>query len=276
MTDMAVPAANVFAVMTRSAPELNVFQGHFLVPYNIPSREMRVSAVTSIVPVVQISQQMRASQMLALAIVKGQLDNPKLRAWTYTLDGHDYYILKLGTGSKTLVFDLSTGQWSWWCSANSTRWRASVGMNWRSAGTIPVNFGSNVVVGDDTLGALWVLDPEQGYDDHFFDGFDPVKFPRVATGQIPMDSRKALPIYSVDLTASVGYPALSDSVVSLDYSDDQGNTYVTADEPQVSTEGVYDQEFAWRSLGQVRSPGRLFRITDDGAFARIDSMVINE
>jgi hypothetical protein len=33
---------------------------------------------------------------------------------------------------------------------------------------------------------------------------------------------------------------------------------------------------SWYSLGQIQAPGRLFRITDDGAVARIDGMEMND
>ena len=88
--------------------------------------------------------------------------------------------------------------------------------------------------------------------------------------------RNAIPVYSVDLTASLGDPSLENNTVTLEYSDDQGHTYLTADEPHVAEAGNYAQEFSWHSLGQVRAPGRLFRLTDDGAFARIDSLDVNE
>ncbi len=88
--------------------------------------------------------------------------------------------------------------------------------------------------------------------------------------------RNFVPIYSVDLRASFGQPDVVLNSVTLEYSDDQGNTYVVADEPQIAQAGNFDQEFTWLSLGQVRSPGRIFRISDNGAFARIDSMDVNE
>lgn len=209
-----------------------------------------------------------------MVVYRGKVDNPKLKAWWYTLDGHDYYILKLGTDGKTLVFDLSTEQWSWWATSDSVRWRASIGMNWRSSYNLPFKFGSNVIVGDDSAGALWILDPEKGLDDIVAVSGE-VPFDRVATGQSISRGRISLPVYSVYLTASLGKPDYNLNSVTLEYSDDQGNTYTVADAPQVAISGGYDQQFVWRSLGQITSPGRLFRITDDGAFARIDGLDVN-
>src|SRR3546814_14698748 len=97
-------------------------------------------------------------------------------------------------------------------------------------------------------------------------------FPRVATGQLTTTGRNYQPIYSVQLRGSLGQPSVTANTLTLSYSDDQGNTFVVADEPIVVTAGDYAQELDWRSLGMFRSPGRLFKIEDDGALQRIDSM----
>lgn len=254
---LAVPQAQALAVYAYPAENINVTFGGQNVVYN------------------QVSQNMKATTGTVLAVVRGVIDNPKLRAWTYSLDGHDFYVLKLGTAGKTLIFDLTTGQWSSWTTKGRNNWRASVGMNWRSSGPIAHMYGSNVVVGDDSFGVLWVLDPLSGVDQ------DPLTekeqdFERVATGQMVIRARNAEPIYSVYLNASRGEPALKANEVTLEYSDDQGRTYVPAIPTQSVIEGDYNQEIVWRSLGQVRAPGRLFRIRDNGSFARIEDLTVNE
>ena len=269
------PQAGLLNIITVAAQNLRVPQAGDVVVYNIPADNIRGTASLVTVPYTRISQSMQVTSGTVMAVTSGRIDNPRLNSWSYTLDGHDYYILRLGTQRKTLVFDLSTRQWSWWASKDSPRWRPSCGIAWRSSAGLSGIYGSQVVVGDDSSGILWVLDPEAATDDALFGNNDQT-FDRVATGQMTATSRQAVPVYSVDLLASFGKPGVAANTVKLEYSDDQGNTYVTADQPMVSEEGSYDQEFIWRSLGQVRSPGRLFRITDDGAFARIDSLSVNE
>lgn len=274
MADIQTTFGDVVVVHRQLAEEEILYQGGSFAVYNIPTENLKASfALTNVVNT--DNRFISLSQGNVMAVISGRIDNPKLRAWTYTLDGHDYYVLRLGTQGKTLVYDLTTGQWSWWSSPNYVSWRPSTGLNWKSSFDIPSRFGSNVVVGDDSYGVLWVLDPEKGLDDYILDDKE-ASFPRVATGQIPVSSRQALAIYNVDLSASIGTPSLTSNTVSLEYSDDQGYNYVTADEPQVSQLGGYNQEFSWRSLGQARAPGRLFRITDNGAFSRIDYLSINE
>jgi len=273
--EIRAPQSGLIAAVRQSAQEMNLPQAQVLVAYNIPAEEIRVTYGGSNVIYRRFSQQMQVTSSQVMIVGRGKIENPRLKSWWYTLDGHDNFILRLGTTGKTLVFDVTTGQWAWWASPDSSRWRANVGMNWKSSGSIPGQYGSNVIVGDDSYGVLWVLDPEKGADDPLF-GSDETPFLRVATGQMITKDRNTIPVYSVDLTASSGYPYVSANTVTLEYSDDQGNTYVSADEPQVSVQENYNQGFTWRSLGQIRYPGRLFKITDNGAFSRIDSLDVNE
>lgn len=257
--------------VAKAGPDLRVPSSGVRVVYNIPVVEQMISAST----VRAVSEQapiVNVSSLLLRTIVRGKIENPRLRAWSYTLDGHDFFVLKLGTEDKTLIFDLATGQWSSWTSGTEERWRASLGMNWRSSRRIPANYGSNVVVGDDSYGALWVLDADYGMDEHLLEG-DPQPFPREATGQIAVRGRAALPCFSVYLSGSSGEPAYAGATVRLSYSDDRGQTFADAGEIVVGAD--FTQELSWRSLGQIRAPGRLFKIVDDGALTRIDSLDVN-
>lgn len=253
---------------------INVPQAQTILTYNIPTHNINMAQVVLESIFNKDASYISCSQAKVLVVGKGSVDNPKLKAWTYTLDGHDYYVLKLGTDSQTIVFDLTTGQSAWWSWDGKDHWRTSVGLNWRSSGNIPFNYGSNVICGDDSTGILWVLDPMQGVDDGIATD-DPVTFERVAVGQMITRDRQFIPVYSVDLTASLGDPSLTADNFSLSYSDDQGHTFLTADAPQATTAGNYEQYMTWRSLGLIRSPGRLFKITDNGAFARIDGLDVN-
>lgn len=268
------PQAGIIAAVRQVATNINVPQGATLAVYNVPAANINATYADEHVIYSRIAQSMPVTQAMVMVVGKGKIDNPKLISWVYTLDGHDNFVLKLGTDGKTLVFDISTGQWAWWSNQETQRWRASVGMNWRSSGNIPQQYGSNVIVGDDSYGILWVLDPEKGLDDTLLSD-EQVTFPRVATGQMITKGREFLSVFSVDLTASRGQPVLTDNTATLDYSDDQGNTYVTADPAYVVEAGNYDQQFDWMSLGLVRAPGRIFRVSDNGSFARIDGLDVN-
>jgi hypothetical protein len=73
----------------------------------------------------------------------------------------------------------------------------------------------------------------------------------------------------------MGDPAYTDAGVMLEISDDAGVTFDDMGTVTV-TAGDTSPELSWYSLGQITAPGRLFRITDDGAIARIDGMEMND
>lgn len=262
--------ARVFSI-TEGDGDGDITQARVLAIYSFPTEQIdlsqgRINLVTTMI------DSARVSQARVIAIVRGRVYNPKLRAWTFNLDGHSFYVLRLAD-EKTLVYDITTKQWSWWTSDNHNYWRASVGTNWKNPGSQAYEHGSNVVVGDDTFGVLWMLNPLQGYDDHPYSEDTPTRFTRQASAQIATRARTFLPCYEVYLSASTGQPALEGSSVSLSYSDDEGQTFVPAG--TITTTTDRGQEFAWRSLGLVRQPGRIFKIEDDGAFARIDSLDVS-
>lgn len=267
-----VTQAGVLAAVRMSAQQVRLPQSGAMAIYNIPSPEMRATSV-GVNAVSEIVSEVDMTQAHILAVHLGYVNSPSVKAWGFTLDGHDFYVLKLGTSGKTLVFDLTTQQWSWWATKERASWRASTGINWRSAGTVPSRYGSNIIVGDDSNGALWVLDPERSTDDGLIEGTSS-SFDRVATAQMVVKGKQVSPIYSVYLSCSPGEANL-DNEVKLEYSDDQGRTFVTATLPHV-VNGNVNQEYEWRSLGLVRAPGRLFRITDKGTLSRIDGLNINE
>lgn len=268
------PQGAVLSIQTQKAASLNAPQLNALGIYNVPAKKINVAQASETVIYRRIAQEVNVTQMSSMAVIAGRIGNPKLAAWGFTLDGHDFIVLKLGTFQKTFVFDISTGQWSWWSSGSSVCWSPNVGMNWRSSGMLPKTYGSNVIVGDDTTGMLYILDPLYGLDDGPIVGTVGT-FPRTATGQMTTRDRNFLQIFSLNLTASIGNPALTGQQVTLEYSDDQGHTFVTADDPITTTAGDYTTDFVWYSLGLVRSPGRLYRIQDDGACQRIDSLDVN-
>jgi hypothetical protein len=204
----------------------------------------------------------------------GRTDNPQLRVWTYSLDGHDYYVLRLGDFDQ-LVFDTYSEQWMDWNDYNSLTWRAQCGLNWIGAEALADTYGSNVVAGDDTLGLLWFLDPEQPFDDAPGSGDPAIYFSRVIMGQVPMNGRDVLPCYAVWLTADMGDPAYLGAAVTLWTSDDAGVTWDNHGYISVTADNN-SPELSWYSLGQIGAPGRLFKIFDDGAVTRIDAMEMND
>lgn len=195
----------------------------------------------------------------------------KVRAWPLSLDGHDMYVLRIGE-TGTAVFDLTTGEQSFWDSEERTVWRAQTGATWLGR-TSENDVATNIIVGDDTLGLLWSLDPEQPYDDPDTFGGPTTSFERVLTTVVPLRMRNSVSCDAVYLTANVGEPLTGNEAFTLRTSDDNGRTWRSHGTVTL-TAGNYTQEVSWRSLGLMRAPGRIFEIVDSGASTRISNFDI--
>jgi len=241
--------------------------------FNFPSEAAQVSQLV-IRSFDEPTPQARVSQLLVRAIIRGRVENPIVRAWTFTLDGHDYYVLRLGD-EQTLVYDTYSKQWMDWADLGSGTWRANYGVNWLGGQGLAIGYGSDVVAGDDNLGLLWFLSPEQPYDGNADETGNVIYFDRITMGQLPMTGREVLPCYAAWLTTDMGEPAYAGASVTLEISDDAGVTFNDMGSVEV-TVGTTNPQLSWYSLGQVGAPGRLFKITNDGAVARIDSLEMND
>jgi hypothetical protein len=292
MTDIRAPEAGILAAysalaMQANVPEagilatynvpaqVNVPEAGGLVAYNVPSQNL-AGTEAGIEVVFRQAATVAVAQAGILAAVRGRVANPVLRAWTFSLDGHDYYVLRLGDTS-TLVYDCYSQQWVDWSDFQSLTWRAQCGMNWIGAQGLATGYGSDVVAGDDIYGLLWFLDPEQSFDDNPRQAstVQQLFFERIVMGQVPIRGREVLPCYAVWLTTDMGDPAYEGAGVTLSSSDDAGVTYDDHGIVTV-TAGENSPELSWYSLGQIEAPGRLFKIFDDGAITRLDGMEMND
>ena len=256
---------------TNGTSDLLVSQMRAFVAYRIPSTSLQASQMRALVSV-SLANEVQASQMAALVAYLGAPENRNARAWTFSLDGHDFYVLRLGEDS-TLVYDLTTESWSTWSSADRSNWRAHLGMNWISMARANYLGGAqtNVVAADDVLGLLWTLDPEDGLDDSPEDGGDPQPFERRFSGGLPARMRQSVRNNAVFATINTGDPAFVPATIELLTSDDNGKTFQSQGTVDVPA-GEFNYEVMWRSLGLIRAPGRIFEFVDSGATVRIDGV----
>lgn len=248
-------------------------QADVSVIFNFPATSIDVSAA-EIATVSLTTTDIDASQADLIVVCLGRREDPTIRVWTFTLDGHDFYVLRLGN-NETLVYDLLTEQWSVWASASEFYWSIFTGANWFGGNTFASGFGSNVIVGSDSNGSLFFLDPNKTDDDGLIEGREPSPFRRQVTGQVPVRGYDSISVHEVQILGSLNELTFdADATVELLYSDDRGDSYVSAG--VITTEdGNYDLRGHWQSLGTLSSPGRLFRIQDFGALQRIDSLTIH-
>lgn len=271
MADAEVTQLNTLAVSLAAVERAETSQLNAMVVAAFPSEFSEASQVQSNV-VVEADVTAQVSLLDVLVVAMGRIASPRLSAWTFPLDNHNFYVLNLGR-RETLVFDKYTGTWAVWGDGTDSKWRLSCGTTWHGAGINSSIYGSNIIAGDDTLGTLYFLDPEYPYDDSAFatEGAPAVgTFQRTIQGQIINRGRVPAPCYGVQLTGSFGTaydPSLTS--VTLQYSDDAGRSYFSAGTLTVPP-GDYAARVEWLSMGMIRTPGRLFKLTDDGALARVD------
>lgn len=253
-----------------SGGPVEVSQFDFLSIINFPSEQADVS-YTDTAYVSLITTDPQVSQWDIAVVCKGRVDDPKIRVWTFTLDGHDFYVLRLGN-NETLVYDVLTQQWSVWLTGMETYWGVYTGTNWLGGNSFTRVFGSNVVVGSDSNGDIYFLDPLKPEDDTARD--TSLKFRRMLTGQLIARGYDSISVHEVQVLGSLNEgTGGSDLTVDLLYSDDRGDNYVSAGAITTSP-GDYDLRGHWQSLGSFSSPGRLFRVEDFGALTRVDSFTV--
>lgn len=278
VTDLEANQLRVMAAFHLATADINANQLRAMTVFNFPTEFIKANQLV-VVPVYREPASIQANQLRVMAVVRGRVDQPSLVAWTFTLDGHDFYALRLGDVT-TLIYDQNTQQWAEWgedlpigdgITDTNARWTISTGLNWQGLGALAQIMGTDVVAGDDTFGAIYVFDPEEDEDYKAYTGAGQ-PFTRVAQGQLTMVGRDAVPIWGVQLSGSVGEQWSGDLVnVELQSSDDMGNSYYSHGVVSI-VQGNFAYRLDWNSLGAMNNPGRLFKVIDTGALVRLDAL----
>jgi hypothetical protein len=265
--DTRITEANAFTLLGGATPHITQLTA--MAMYNHPAVTTNITQSTW-EGLIKSSPNVKITQASTLVLWSGSTGSRRVRAWAFSQDGHDFYVLR-GGSSWSLVYDLTTGQWSQWASPSLNYLRTHIGLNWQgqSKTSLDAGYAWNVVGGDDTLGMLWMLDPSQTKDTD--ENNVDVEFTRKAIGMVPVRLRDTGQCGAVYLTANVGAPSLVGDGVTLSTSDDSGFNWNNQGTITV-TSGDTNQEFAWIGLGIMKAPGRMFQVTDSGAFARISSL----
>lgn len=204
--------------------------------------------------------EVHSHQYGAYALVRGVTERRDLRAWPFTQDDHDFWVLQLGEDG-TLVFDKLTNQWAQWRSPGKAFWRGNDGVQWE---------GWNICCDTDT-GILWRIDPEGRLDD----ATTPIT--SVISGRVQSRFRRIPQCFMGELAISEGEPPTgvdaTTLAITLRTTDDDGLNYV--DHGDITGEAIGNNiTVRWYGLGLMTPPGRVFEITDTGYARRIDGFNI--
>jgi hypothetical protein len=177
---------------------------------------------------------------------------PLVKAWAFTFDGHVFYVLSTVAG-RTLICDLTTGQWHTWKTGESPFWNMYRGIMW----------GGRPIAADETSNEIWMVDPSSELDEGEHE------IARTVTGYQPVRGTHSRRQGSMRLTARRGVMGGEDLVVRMRFSDDAGSSWSPYYDIDLDPDS-YSTRMEWRSLGRLRAPGRIWEITDEGGLVRID------
>lgn len=270
MTDIKLTQGSIYSLTGADIGPLKLTQIAVYGLSQFPASEINVNQVSVYGATSGEDMPVSITEASVYALAKTAYGASKIRTWGFNLDGHNFYVVQIGT-LETLVYDMTTEQWSRWTSPGMTTFRPQRGLNWQgfSRDQILGDFTWNIIVGDFQTGNVWIMDPTVGVDDHPLEGT--LEFRREVMGMAPQRGRKGTSVHQAYLTLNLGDPQITSADLTLLTSDDAGQTWLDHGAVTV-TPADYSQEFSWHGLGLITAPGKLFKIRDEGAAVRISSL----
>lgn len=167
-------------------------------------------------------------------------------AWTYQIDNHEFYVLNIPGIDTTPVYDKTTKMWhemSYW-NADTAQYEAHRGINHIYA------FNKHLV-GDRTNGNVYDMNI-----DTFTDNGDMIRRLRRCPHINSMgrmtghDKLQILMQTGVGLGVAEGQPGY-DPTITLEYSDDGGQTFPNSVAASIGKQGEYDKIVQFNQLGST-------------------------
>lgn len=167
-------------------------------------------------------------------------------AFTYSHNGHDFYVLTI-PNAKTWVFDIITEVW---------HERKTTGQNTWLASSLANAFNKNIV-GDSQTSNLYVLD-----NNYFYDGDKRIDREMVFPPIFLQDSRLIIDKLYLDINTSPTTDLKAKPQIMLSWSDDGGNLWSSEHWREFGKTGDYRKRVIWRNLGQTRERIFKLKVTD--------------
>ena len=164
------------------------------------------------------------------------------RAWTYTLEGHKFYVLEADRG--TFLHDRATGAWHQRKSYDSDYWRCN--------GAVDA-YGQTLLTDRET-GAIYTVS-----NDVYDEAGDPIimemVLPTLEYG------RQRVSMYSFEVTTETGIGGVDDDPqIMLQFSDDGGHNWSAELWRGMGEQGERRNRSVWRKLGKFRTRQMKLRI----------------
>ena len=197
-------------------------------------------------------------------------------AWSYQLEGHEFYVVTFPSVDLTWSYDTSTGMWNKWL------WVDSENVYHRHRGNCVALFQGLVVVGDWENGKIYQLDPENYTDDE-----GPIRRLRRCPHLVTDFLRQYFSTLQIQFQPGVGLSGIQQSISNsaiagiaiaglavagtsgteisnvnpkamLRFSNDGGSTWSNERWVGIGELGRYNNRAIWRRLGWARD--RVFEV----------------
>lgn len=252
-TTQTKTSVTVFSIGDERTTQLAV-----LTAINYPAIEDRTTQLAGLVVARGTTvTEVRNTQAVVLVAIRIGAEERTLRAWTFTQDDHDFYVLQLG--SVTYLFDQQTEQWCQWLSPDAPYWRGADGCDWE---------GINVCCDPDT-GKIYKIDADNRLD------YATTPIVSQIFGGMTERFRTFVPCYMAEVAISQARPPAGIDASTVGIRLRTYDTMNWLDHGTVSGQPSGNMTYArFYGLGLLRSPGVLFEITDYGYARRIDGLNI--
>lgn len=167
-------------------------------------------------------------------------------AWTYSDQGHTFYVLQFPAENACWVFDVSTGMWHERETYNEDRYRVNA---------YAEAFGKKLV-GDYKTGEIFELDP-----DTYTDGGEYIVRSTISPplGNYERPTFLGRFVAEFDMGQGLTSGQGSDPVATLQWSDDGGRTWSSSYSRSIGKKGEYGTRAVWNRLGRFYK--RCYKLT---------------
>lgn len=178
------------------------------------------------------------------------IDVTDARAWSYQVEGHEFYVITFPQADLTWVYDLATQQWHkwlWWDSETATyhRHRANCG----------IAFAGKNLVGDWENGKIYSVNFTE-----YTDAGETIRRVRRAPHITSDLQRQYFEEFQIQFQPGVGLTTGQgdNPQAMLKWSNDGGSTWSNEHWVSIGKQGNYVNRAIWRRLGWARD--RVFEV----------------
>jgi hypothetical protein len=172
------------------------------------------------------------------------------RAWSFQIEGHEFYVITFPQIDLTWVYDLTTGQWFKWLY-----WESDTATYHRHRGNCGMAFANKNLVGDWQNGKIYSLD-----FDTFTDAGAPIRRLRRAPHITTDLQRQYFEEFQIQFQPGTGLAVGQgdNPQAMLRWSNDGGSTWSNEHWVGIGKIGAYTNRAIWRRLGWARD--RIFEM----------------